>query len=140
MTEKCGILTVDMKKLFYIVLGSTFLTKLFAADFSFSSSSTGDISTTGFTFDVDEIFPTPRDLAASSDKGVDNVSNYLAGFTPFLLVLISIFAVLMLIWGGFFMVLGGANSEQTEKGKTIIKDTIMGVLFALLAYVMVITL
>lgn len=46
----------------------------------------------------------------------------------------------MVIFGGFQMVLGGANSEQTEKGKSIIKDALMGLLFGLLAYVIITTL
>jgi zona occludens toxin (predicted ATPase) len=52
----------------------------------------------------------------------------------------AVWAVLMVILWGFQMVLGWANSEQTEKGKGIIKDALMGLLFGLLAYVIITTL
>ena len=38
------------------------------------------------------------------------------------------------------MVIGGANSEQTEKGKSVIKDAIIGLVIGLLAYVIITTL
>jgi hypothetical protein len=38
------------------------------------------------------------------------------------------------------MVMGGADSEQTEKGKGIIKDALIGILIGLLAYVIITTL
>jgi len=46
----------------------------------------------------------------------------------------------MVILGGFYMVTGGANSEQTEKGKSILKDAIFGMIVGLLAYVIIVTL
>ncbi len=59
---------------------------------------------------------------------------------PLLTTLMAVGAVLMVILGGLQMVLGGANSEQTEKGKSVIKDALMGLLFGLLAYVIITTL
>lgn len=119
-----------MKRLLYII-------------FSYSSSLSlvhafGDLGSTGYTFDVDTIFPTPKE--APSDNGIDNVIDYIVSMIPLLTTLMAIGAVLMVVFGGFQMVLGGANSEQTEKGKSIIKDALMGLLFGLLAYVIITTL
>ena len=46
----------------------------------------------------------------------------------------------MVIVGEVQMVIGGAKSEQKEKEKSIIKDALMGLLFGLLAYVIITTL
>lgn len=45
----------------------------------------------------------------------------------------------MLVLGGFYMVTGGASSEQTEKGKSVIKDALIGLTIGLVAYVIIIT-
>ncbi len=99
---------------------------------------TWDIGKTSYTFDVDSIFPSPQ--KAPGDNGVDNVIDYIVAMIPLLTTLMAVWAVIMVIFGGFQMVIGGANSEQTEKGKSIIKDALMGLLFGLLAYVIITTL
>lgn len=119
-----------MKRLLYIIfayIGSIRLTHAF-----------GDLGKTSYTFDVDTIFPTPKDTP--SDNGIDNVIDYIISMIPLLTTLMAIGAVLMVVFGGFQMVLGGASSEQTEKGKSIVKDALMGLLFGLLAYVIITTL
>lgn len=119
-----------MKRILYIIfayIGSIRLTHAF-----------GDLGDPGYTFDVDTIFPSPKD--APSDNGIDNVIDYIVSMIPLLTTMMAIGAVLMVVFGGFQMVLGGANSEQTEKGKSIVKDALMGLLFGLLAYVIITTL
>lgn len=121
----------DMKRLLCILLGYISISGI-------TEAFTGNISKTSYTFDVDEIFPTPRRLPGG--KGIDNVVDYIVSMIPLLTTLMAVGAVLMVIWGGFHMVLGGANTEQTEKGKSIIKDALIGILFGLLAYVIITTL
>ncbi|MBP7806715.1 hypothetical protein KA057_03470 [Candidatus Gracilibacteria bacterium] len=99
---------------------------------------TGNIGNPKYTFDVDSIFPSPQKVPG--DNGVDNVIDYIVAMIPLLTTLMAVGAVIMVIFGGFQMVIGGANSEQTEKGKSIIKDALMGLLFGLLAYVIITTL
>jgi hypothetical protein len=99
---------------------------------------TGNIGNPKYTFDVDSIFPSPQKVPG--DNGVDNVIDYIVAMIPLLTTLMAVWAVIMVIFGGFQMVIGGANSEQTEKGKSIIKDALMGLLFGLLAYVIITTL
>lgn len=120
-----------MKRIFLIVY-SSFLGIAYGQGF------TWDIDKTLFTFEVDEIFPAPRDIPA--EKGIDNVIDYVIAMIPLLTTLMAVGAVLMVIYGGFHMVLGWAHTEQTEKGKSIIKDALYGLLFGLLAYVVITTL
>jgi hypothetical protein len=99
---------------------------------------TGDIGKPTYTFDVESIFPAPQRVAGN--RWIDNVIEYIVSMIPLLTTLMAVWAVLMVILGGFQMVLGWANSEQTEKGKGIIKDALIGLLFGLLAYVIITTL
>jgi|GEM_PF-1255038 len=80
-----------------------------------------------FHFPLSEIFPTPKTI--STDNGIVNVKDYIIAMIPLLTTLMAIGAVTMLLLGGFHMVLGGASADQTEKGKGIIKDALMGLLF-----------
>lgn len=120
------------------------LSSLFFISVTLSSSavfatSTADIGSVRYTFDPMEIFPTTRPQIPT-DKGVDNIIDYLLGMVPVFTTFMAIAATLMIILGGFYMVMGGANSEQTEKGKGIIKDALVGIIVGLLAYVIIVTL
>ena len=95
-----------MKHFFFFLIGSS----LFS---SFVSAFTGNITETSYHFNPDEIFPSPRTIP--SGEGIGNVNTYVVGFIPFLTTLGAIGATLMLVLGGFYMVTGGASSEQTEK-------------------------
>lgn len=99
---------------------------------------TQNIDSPSYTFDVESIFPAPQRVQGG--RGIDNVIEYIVSMIPLLTTLMAIGAVLMVILGGFHMVLGWANTEQTEKGKGIIKDALLGLLFGLLAYVIITTL
>lgn len=96
---------------------------------------TQDIGSPSYTFDVESIFPAPQRVAGN--RGIDNVIEYIVSLIPLLTTLMAVGAVLMVVFGGFRMVLGGASTEQTEKGKGIIKDALIGLLFGLLAYVII---
>ncbi|MBP6921237.1 hypothetical protein KBB89_01680 [Candidatus Gracilibacteria bacterium] len=119
-----------MKQVLFLILG-------YFTTFS-ASAFTQDIGKTSFTFNVGSIFPAPQRVGGN--RGIDNIIEYIVSMIPLLTTLMAVGAVLMVILGGFQMVLGGANSEQTEKGKGIIKDAIIGLLFGLLAYVIITTL
>lgn len=84
------------------------------------------------------MFPSYRQIP--SDKGIDNISDYVVGMIPTMTTLIALGATIMVILWGFYMVVGWANSEQTEKWKTILKDAIFGMVVGLLAYVIIVTL
>jgi hypothetical protein len=99
---------------------------------------TGELGKTDYKFPMEDIFPTPRNI--KTDQGIDNIREYIVAMIPFLTTLMAVWAVLMVIFWGFNMVMGGADSEQTEKGKGIIKDALIGILVGLLAYVIITTL
>lgn len=120
-----------MKRIFWIIFGC--LSSVWGV-FWF----TADIAEPTYTFDVDTIFPSPQEIP--SDNGIDNVIDYIVAMIPLITTLMAVWAVIMVIYGGFRMVIWGANTEDTEKGKGIIKDAAMGLLFGLLAYVIVTTL
>lgn len=120
-----------MKRFFFFFLGSALFSRIVSAF-------TGNIGSTSYTFNPNTIFPTQSKLP--TDKGVDNVIGYATGMVPLLTTLMAIGATLMVVLGGFYMVLGGASSEQTEKWKWIIKDALVGMLIGLFAYVIIVTL
>lgn len=129
-----GIMEKYMKRLFFFLLGSTLFSSLASA-----LTGTGwNIGTVNYHLNPNTLFPTQSKLP--TDKGVDNVIGYAVGMVPLLTTLMAIGATLMVVLGGFYMVLGGASSEQTEKWKWIIKDALVGVLIGLLAYVIIVTL
>ncbi|MBP7823392.1 hypothetical protein KA050_03515 [Candidatus Gracilibacteria bacterium] len=108
---------------------------LYCSIFAISNSLLG---TTSYTMELSEIFPTPSRL--TTDNGIENISDYIIAMIPLVTTLMAIGATVMVVLGGFHMVLGGASSEQTEKGKGILKDAIIGLLMGLLAYVIIMTL
>jgi hypothetical protein len=120
-----------MKRLLFILFS-------FFGSFWSIEAFTGNIGSPSYTFDVDTIFPSPSELPA--DNGIDNIMDYIIAMIPLLTTLMAVGAVIMVILGGFQMVLWGARTEQTEAGKTVIKDAIMGLLFGLLAYIIITTL
>lgn len=88
--------------------------------------------------ELSDIFPTPSRL--TTDNGIENISDYIIAMIPLVTTLMAIGATVMVVLGGFHMVLGWASSEQTEKWKGILKDAIIGLLMGLLAYVIIMTL
>lgn len=58
-----------------------------------------------------------------------NIINYI------LLPIISIGAVISLVYGGYLYITAGANAEQAEKGKRVIIYTVIAIVIALLSYV-----
>lgn len=85
--------------------------------------------------DVDSLFPTPSEI--ETDNWVDNLTDFVVNIVPLITTLMAIGATLMVILGGFHMVIGGADTEQTEKWKWILKDALMGLVLGLLAYVII---
>lgn len=107
---KYGNMETRMKNFFFFCLGSAPFMAFAASGFT-----AGNIGTTNYSFNPDTIFPSPRKL--STDKGVDNIIDYATNMVGPVTTLMAIGATLMIILGGFYMVMGGADSEQTEKGK-----------------------
>ncbi|MDD3006449.1 MAG: pilin [Candidatus Pacebacteria bacterium] len=73
--------------------------------------------------------------------GVDatevNISNYLIGIYNFLLSIVGIVAVVMLIIGGMKYIMAAGSGGAVSSAKETIKDAILGLLLALLSYVIV---
>ncbi len=120
-----------MKKFVFALIG-------FLSVSPYVSAFTQGIGRPDYMLNVTNMFPSYRQIPA--DKGIDNISDYVIGMIPTMTTLIALGATLMVILGGFYMVVGGANSEQTEKGKSILKDAIFGMVVGLLAYVIIVTL
>lgn len=108
---------------------------LYCSIFAISNSLLG---TTSYRMELKDIFPTPSRL--TTDNGIENISDYIIAMIPLVTTLMAIGATVMVVLGGFHMVLGWASSEQTEKWKGILKDAIIGLLMGLLAYVIIMTL
>lgn len=121
---------VTMKYFLFLIVWSSLFSSLVSAF-------TENITETSYHFNPDEIFPSPRTIPSA--EGIGNVNTYVVGFIPFLTTLWAIGATLMLVLWGFYMVTGGASSEQTEKGKSVIKDALIGLTIGLVAYVIIIT-
>lgn len=101
---------------------------------------TKDISKENFVVDIDEFFPSfgsTDKIENASDAGIDNIPDLIVSIIPMLTTMMAVGATLMVIWWGFHMVLWGASTEQTEKGKGIMKDAIIGLVLWLLAYVII---
>lgn len=73
--------------------------------------------------------------------GVDatevDISNYLLGMYNFLLSIVGIVAVVMLIIGGMKYIMAAGSGGAVSSAKETIKDAILGLLLALLSYVIV---
>ncbi|HOE74633.1 MAG TPA: hypothetical protein PLC05_01000 [bacterium] len=55
--------------------------------------------------------------------------------TNILLVVISIGALLSLIYGGYLYISAGGNAEQAEKGKRVIIYTVIAIIIAMASYI-----
>jgi hypothetical protein len=64
-------------------------------------------------FQLQTIFPTPSRV--TTDNGIDNISDYIIAMIPLVTTLMAIGATVMIVLGGFHMVMGGASTDQTEK-------------------------
>ena len=126
---------MSMKKLFFTFFGFLLSVAYVSAEWSITTQGIGKST---YTLNVTKMFPSYRKIP--SDKGIDNISDYVIGMIPTMTTLIALWATIMVILGGFYMVTGGANSEQTEKWKSILKDAIFGMIIGLLAYVIIVTL
>lgn len=120
-----------MKKYIFTLIG-------FLWSLPYVSAFTQGIGRYDYTLNVTQMFPSYRQIP--SDKGIDNISDYVVGMIPTMTTLIALGATIMVILWGFYMVVGGASSEQTEKWKSILKDAIFGMIAGLLAYVIIVTL
>lgn len=101
---------------------------------------TEDISKESFMVSVDNFFPsfgTTDKIKNSSGKWIDNIPELIKSLIPMVTTFMAVGATLMVIWGGYQMVFGWANPNQTEAGKGIIKDAMIGLMLGLLAYVIV---
>ncbi len=76
----------------------------------------------------------------TSDEWIENFTDLIIYLIPLITTVMAIGAVAMVVLGGFRMVLWGASSEQTEKGKWIVKDALVWLLLGLLGYVIIVTL
>jgi small-conductance mechanosensitive channel len=110
----------------------------YAVYYSIFAFSNAEIGKTSYMFQLKTIFPTPSRV--TTDNGIDNISDYIIAMIPLVTTLMAIGATVMIVLGGFHMVMGGASTDQTEKWKGILKDAVIGLLIGLLAYVIIMTL
>lgn len=66
--------------------------------------------------------------------------NEFVGVIQFILQFIGVFAIASLIYGGFLMLMNLGDDEMVTKAKTIIKDAILGLIFAYSAYAIIATI
>lgn len=67
-------------------------------------------------------------------KGIDTVIDLLINVTRFVLGLTALVAVIMVIYGGFTLMLSRGNAQAVQKGKEIIIWAIVGMGVAILSY------
>ncbi|MFA6080481.1 MAG: TrbC/VirB2 family protein [Candidatus Gracilibacteria bacterium] len=128
-----------MKRFFLLIVScSILLPTTFHICAAADNGFTGGIAEKTFTISVNTFFPWMSDRAEkSSDRGIMNVGDFIVSLIPMITTMMAVGATLMVIWGGYQMVFGGANPSQTEAGKSIIKDALLGLLMGLLAYVII---
>ena len=78
------------------------------------------------------------DSTQSSDCGITQVFQTIVNFTQVLLALTGSVVILMFVWGGTLMIIGGAaGSDQITKGKDAIKAAVFGLMIVLGAWLVV---
>lgn len=101
---------------------------------------TADISKESFMIDINQFFPsfgTTDKIANSSGEWINNVPKLIHNLIPMLTTLMAVGTTLMIVWGWYQMIFWGASPAQTEAGKWIIKDAVVGLTIGLLAYVLI---
>lgn len=89
LKRKYGIVQVSMKKLLFSLIG-------FLSLCPYLWAFTGGIGESTYTLDVTNMFPSYRkDLP--SDRGIDNIADYVVGMIPTMTTLIALGATIMVI-------------------------------------------
>lgn len=65
---------------------------------------------------------------------IDTVMDVLIVLTRFVLGITALIAVIMVIYGGFVLMLSRGNSQEVQKGKDVIFWAILGMAAAILSY------
>jgi len=86
------------------------------------------------------IVPTQKQYDQISQSNVVAVIDTLANVTEFILGFVGIIALGALIYGAGMMVMNYGDEEMAQKGKTIIKNAVIGIIIILSAYTIVATL
>lgn len=66
--------------------------------------------------------------------GIETVTDVLIVLTRFVLGITALIAVIMVIYGGFVLMLSRGNSQEVQKGKDVIFWAILGMAAAILSY------
>ncbi|MDP3975482.1 MAG: pilin, partial [bacterium] len=90
----------------------------------------------GETFEVTDMFnPYPRDSEGIPERPVTKrLQTVTDTIATWMITLVSSFAVVALIIGGFMMIISGGDETRLELGKTIFTYSLIGLLVTLLAY------
>lgn len=121
-----------MKKSFYTMVG------FFVVLYHGWIGAQGDVTTVQFMFPIEEIFKSPAHV--KTDNGIENVKDFIITVIPILSIFMAIAATVMVILGGIYMIIGGADASQTEKWKGVIMTSLIGVIVGLLSYLMIVIL
>lgn len=98
----------------------------------------GDVGSTGFMFDLSVI--AHEDIEGSTRQGWirRGINYFFEKIIGFLATVIGSLAVLTMSWGGFMMLSsGGGDAPRYEKGKQLVKYSMIGLGVTLMAYIMV---
>jgi hypothetical protein len=77
-------------------------------------------------------------FAGSGDPEVGTTQNVIMEVMNFLVSMISLLALLVFIAGVFFLVTASGDDQQIQKGKDAIKYSLIGIVFVMLSYTIVI--
>jgi hypothetical protein len=72
--------------------------------------------------------------------GQGGITGLIAFVISVALWLVGSIAILFLIYGGFLYITAGGNTKQADKGRDTIKNSVLGLVVVILAYVIVTTL
>ena len=88
---------------------------------------------------IKQICSDPNDPATCQSQtcGVADFVNLFVYLAQWGLIILSVLAVLMFVWGGFQFVTAGGRASKVDEGKRIVGGTIIGIMIALSAYVII---
>ncbi len=73
-----------------------------------------------------------------SDADQGTIADFILGIASFVTFIVGALAVLFLVYGGFlFVVNPGGNDDNAKKGQTIVKNALIGLVLAIVAYTIV---
>jgi len=113
-------------------LSSVFLTAIFIATAAMALPSTGSAQVLTDTKDLDKL---TRDVAAEARFTDMEVGDLVAGIIGAVLGLLGVVFLVLTVIAGFQWMTAAGNEEQVKKAQTSIKNSIIGLVIVLAAYI-----